>query len=143
MLQVKRESQVTFIYSNHLEQIPGIVHGFSTRRAEHSLFTLGPIGSPNPLVQTNRIRFLAVIGAPGWPLMKLKQVHSGVVVDIDDTTASNEPVEGDASVTSLSGVALGVQTADCVPILIADLDGRAVAAVHAGWRGSAARIAET
>jgi len=142
MLQVKRESQITFIASDALGRIPGIVHGFSTRRAEHNLFTLGPISSPNPLVQINRTRFLAAIGAPGWPVMKLKQVHSGIVRDIDDTSAANEPFEGDASVTSLRGVILGVQTADCAPILIADSEGRAVAAIHAGWRGTAARIVE-
>jgi hypothetical protein len=114
----------------------------STRRAEHNLFTLGPVTSPNPMVQINRVRFLAALGAPGWPVMKLKQVHSGVVVDIDDTSAANEAVEGDASLTQLAGVALGVQTADCVPILISDAAGRSVAAIHAGWRGTAARIAE-
>lgn len=142
MLQVKRESQVTFIRSDALGRVPGITHGFSTRRAEHNLFTLGPITSPNPLVQTNRMRFLAVLGGPGWPIMKLKQVHSGIIVDIDDTAAANEPIEGDAAVTSLPGVMLAVQTADCVPVLIADPNARAVAAVHAGWRGTAARIVE-
>jgi hypothetical protein len=75
--------------------------------------------------------------------MKLHQVHSGLVVDIDDTSAASDAIEGDAAVTSLRGVILGVQTADCVPILIADSQGAVVAAIHAGWRGTAARIAET
>ena len=75
--------------------------------------------------------------------MKLKQIHSGIVVDINDTSAASDAVEADAAVTSLKGIILGVQTADCVPILISDVGGQVVAAIHAGWRGTAARIAET
>jgi len=91
----------------------------------------------------NRMRFLAAIGAPGWPFLKLKQVHSGIVRDMNDTLTANEAVEGDAAVTTRQGVVLGIQTADCVPILVADSQARAVAAIHAGWRGTAARIAES
>src|SRR5262249_55146780 len=105
-------------------------------------FSLGPFDSPNPMIQINRARFLAAIGAPGWPIIKLKQIHSGIVVDVADTAFASEPVSGDAVVTSLRGVILGVQTADCVPILVADSEGRAIAAIHAGWRGTAARIAQ-
>jgi YfiH family protein len=140
MLQVKRKDQITFLQSDLLAAIPGIVHGFSTRRGERTDFSLGPFDSPNPMIQINRVRFLSIINAVGWPLIKLKQVHSGIVVDVDDTSAASDAVQGDAAVTSLRGVALGVQSADCVPILIADSEGRAVAAVHAGWRGTAARI---
>jgi YfiH family protein len=93
------------------------------------------------MIQINRARFLATIGAPGWPVIKLKQVHSGTVIDVDDTSAAGEGVTGDAAVTGLRGVMLAVQTADCVPILMADDQGHAAAAVHAGWRGTAARIA--
>ena len=143
MLQVKRQDQITYLHSEALDGIPGILHAFSTRRGERNDFSLGPAASPNPMIQTNRVRFVAAAGAPGWPIMKLKQVHSGIVVDIDDTSAANAAIEGDAAVTSLTGVILGVQTADCVPILIADSKGSAVAAIHAGWRGTAARIAET
>src|SRR5215475_14056150 len=140
MLNVNRESQVTFLHSEALDRVPGIVHGFSTRRAERNDFTLGPLASPNPIIPVNRARFLAAIGAPGWPILKLRQVHSGIVRDMDDTTAAGEPVEGDAAVTSIGGALLCVQTADCVPILVADANGRCVAAIHAGWRGTAARI---
>jgi polyphenol oxidase len=142
MLQAKRVSQVTLLSSPALAAIPGIVHGFSTRRAEHNEFTLGPSGSENPAVQINRARFLAAVDMPGWPVLRLKQVHSGIIHDMKDTTAANEPREGDASITQLGGAVLGVQTADCVPILVADRKGHAVAAIHAGWRGTALRIAQ-
>jgi len=143
MLQVKRSDQITFIRSEMLASIPFVVHAFSTRRGERNDFSLGPADSPNPMVQMNRARFLAATGATGWPIIKLKQIHSGTVVDVDDTSAAGEAVPGDAAVTSLRGVALAVQTADCVPILIADREARAVAAVHAGWRGTAAHIGTT
>src|SRR5215470_20013499 len=126
MLQVKREAQITFLRSDALDRIPGVVHGFSTRRAERNDFSLGPLTSPNPMIKINRARFFAGIGAAGWPILKLKQVHSGVVCDMDDTMAAGDAVEGDAAVTSVRGALLGVQTADCVPILIADSEGTCV-----------------
>ena len=125
MLQVKRESQITFLRSEALDRIPGIVHAFSTRRSDRNDFTL----------------FAA--GAAGWPLLKLKQVHSGIVRMMEDRSAAGDAIEGDAAITSLPGVLLSVQTADCVPILLADVNAHTVAAVHAGWRGTAARIVET
>src|SRR5215831_5827559 len=108
MLQVKRQDQITFLHSETLDHIPGLVHAFSTRRSERNDFSLGPANSPNPMVQVNRTRFVAAIGAAGWPIIKLKQVHSGIVVDIDDTAAASEAVEGDAAVTALAGVIVGV-----------------------------------
>jgi polyphenol oxidase len=142
MLQAKRRDQITFLHSENLERIPGVVHGFSTRRAERNDFSLGPVNAPDPMVHINRARFVAAVGAPGWPLIKLKQIHSATVVNVEDTSAAGDAVEGDAAVTSLRGVMIGVQTADCVPILIAAGGGDVVAAIHAGWRGTAAHIAE-
>ena len=127
MLQIKRRDQITILESEALSRIPAIIHAFSTRRG----------------VEMDRARFLSAAGAPGRPIIKLKQVHSATVVEIDDTAAAREPMEGDAAVTALQGVVLGVQTADCVPIFIANFRGTAVAAVHAGWRGTAARIIES
>jgi hypothetical protein len=143
MLQIKRVDQITFLQSDVLGRIPGIVHAFSTRRGERDDFSLGPVDSPNPMVQINRARFLAAIGAVGWPIIKLKQIHSATVIDVDDTSAAADAVSGDAVVTSLPGVVLAIQTADCVPILISDREGRAVGAAHAGWRGTASRIAKS
>lgn len=71
-------------------------------------------------------------------LQRVRQVHGAGVVSIDAAEAGTERLaEGDALVCGLPAVAVGVATADCVPILIASDDGRVVAAVHAGWRGLA------
>jgi hypothetical protein len=73
-------------------------------------------------------------------LISLKQVHSDICV-YSDGTLGGRIGEGDALITDVPGAVVGVQTADCVPILIADVSKRTVAAVHAGWRGSAQAIA--
>ena len=142
MLQANRVSQITVLTAPALSVIHGVVHGFSTRRAEHNDFTLGPSNSENPAVQINRARFLAAVQMTGWPVPKLKQTHSSIVRDLRDTLSASQPIEGDGAITGLRGLALGVEIADCVPILIADRNARVVAAIHSGWRGTAARIAE-
>lgn len=77
-----------------------------------------------------------------WPdaarLIMLKQIHSARVVPALD--GAGYIGEGDALVTNHPGTIIGVRTADCVPILLADVKHRAVASVHAGWRGSAEQI---
>lgn len=69
----------------------------------------------------------------------LDQIHSDIVVKAEG--ARGRLGEGDALITDVAGLMVGVRTADCVPILMADERRRVVAAVHAGWRGTLARIA--
>lgn len=69
----------------------------------------------------------------------LRQIHSGIVMRAD--TLADHSAEGDALITDVPGLGIGVRTADCVPILLLDGQTRAVAAIHAGWRGTAAQIA--
>jgi purine-nucleoside/S-methyl-5'-thioadenosine phosphorylase / adenosine deaminase len=69
----------------------------------------------------------------------LKQVHSDIVLSVDGRRGCAG--EGDAMLTQSPGAALGVKTADCLPILLADPEHRAVAAIHAGWRGTVKGIA--
>jgi YfiH family protein len=69
----------------------------------------------------------------------LKQIHSGLVLEAAPP-GGDRFSEGDGLVTKAPGMLVGVRTADCVPILIADDRTRAVAAVHAGWRGTAQNI---
>jgi len=74
---------------------------------------------------------------PQESMASLKQIHSGIVLLGEQIGCAGE---GDALVTALAGVPVSIRTADCYPILLADNRNRAVAAVHAGWRGTAARI---
>lgn len=90
------------------------------------------------IVLANRRTFLAALGAERMPFTLLRQFHSDVICVLNDPP--QEPRRGDASITSVPGIILGVQTADCVPILLADTKRRIVAAVHAGWRGTLQRI---
>jgi YfiH family protein len=78
-------------------------------------------------------------------LLRVRQVHGNVVRvvgrdGVSATTASEKP-DGDAIVSNAPGLALAVVVADCVPVLLAARDGSAVAAIHAGWRGTCAGIA--
>ena len=83
----------------------------------------------------------------------LRQFHSGMirVVEVGDraldgrlqTVGGRAMLRGDGAMTNLPGVFLGIQTADCVPVLVADVRSRAVAAFHAGWRGTVKRIVES
>jgi len=68
----------------------------------------------------------------------VKQVHGAEVVEV---TQGGFAGQGDALITNTPGILLGIKTADCLPMLLVDLRHRAVAAVHAGWRGTAQRIA--
>jgi len=113
-------------------------------------------------VAENRRRFLAKIlhgdvkpskAAPFDPrLVTVRQIHSNLIrvieqEDIADSTRlhtvdGRAVLRGDGLMTNVPGIVLGIQTADCVPVLIADTHTHAVAAFHAGWRGTLARIVE-
>jgi YfiH family protein len=79
----------------------------------------------------------------GWPgeYTRLKQIHSNLVHAADEGQGCIG--EGDSLISWTPGQKVGVRTADCVPLLFADPDHRAVAAAHAGWRGTVAEIAAT
>ena len=126
-------------------KLPWLVHGFSTKPGGASqlngekLLNLGfTEWDTNENVFENRRRFQSALGAKDLQLISLKQIHSDVIHLFD--TAPIEPCRGDASATNRPGLLLAVQTADCVPILLVDPKKRAIAVIHAGWRGTLARI---
>ena len=125
--------------------IPWLVHGFSTRPGGVSeiegekVLNLGAVDwDTRENVEENRRRFQAALGAADLTLASLHQIHSDVVRSFD--AAPTEQHKGDASATSRPGLLLGVRTADCSPVLLVDPKKCVVAAIHAGWRGTLARI---
>ncbi len=109
-----------------LERIPGLLHGFEQR---------SPGTGPETREET-RARVRGSL-APNGRLHVLKQVHGA--------TVAVAPFEGhpeaDAAAAGEPGVLLGIETADCLPVLLVDPERRLVAAVHAGWRGTALGVA--
>jgi YfiH family protein len=130
-----------------LRKLPWLVHGFSTRPGGVSRFNgqqvlnLGFMEwDTSENVTQNRRLLQAALAAETFALAPLKQIHSDAIHLFNAAPA--HPCKGDASATNRPGVLLAVQTADCVPILLVDPKKRAVAAIHAGWKGTLARITE-
>jgi hypothetical protein len=126
-------------------KLPWLIHGFSTKlggvsaQDSQRVLNLGFTDwDTRENVLENRRRFQSALGASDLKLISLKQIHSDVIHLFD--SAPGEVCQGDASDTNRPGLLLSVQTADCVPILLVDPKQRAVAAIHAGWRGTLARI---
>jgi hypothetical protein len=134
-----------------------LIHGFSTRaggnttvyRAGQRDLNLGFTNSDDPeLVARNRALFVteASAGKNLLGLVTLRQIHSSVIHRVSSQDVLEHKaaavLKGDGMMTGEPGVLLGIQTADCIPVLIADRKKRVVAAFHAGWRGTVARIVE-
>jgi hypothetical protein len=89
-------------------------------------------------------RLAELLGVPAAPVARLKQVHGAEVVEVRGIPPGQVVVAGfgDAIVTTERGLVLAIATADCVPIVLADPEAGVLAAVHAGWRGTAARVVD-
>lgn len=129
---------------------PGLagLHAFCTRRggvSEGAYATLncGLSGEDRPEhVRENRARAARAAGADPARLVSLYQVHGADVITVHDPWLDGERPRADAMVTRTPGVALGIVTADCAPVLFADRAAGVVGAAHAGWRGAAAGVLE-
>jgi polyphenol oxidase len=126
---------------------PQFVHGFSTRAggvsaAPFDTLNMGARWGDRPAnVAENRRRLLRALGVAG-PLYVARQVHGAAVVRVraGDDPAAIAPIEADALITGDADVAVGIFVADCVPALLVDPRSGAIAAVHAGWRGTVAGV---
>src|ERR1041384_1728004 len=133
------------LQASALAKLPWLGHGFSMRPGGVSelggekVLNLGfAEWDARENVLENRRRFQSVLRAEDLTLCGLSQFHSDVVQLIDVPPAA--PCRGDASTTNRPGLLLAVQPAVGVPFLLVDPKNRAVAAVHAGWRGTLQRI---
>jgi YfiH family protein len=152
------------------ERIHWLWHGFSTRKGGFSRIWCAE-GAPGELnlgftagddretvARNRRLLAEAVTGDPATPPVTIRQIHSTVLVvagaedaarkrpwkgGVPSDRSSSLGCKGDGLMTDEPGLLLGVQTADCIPVLVADRKRRAVAAFHAGWRGTIKRIVET
>ncbi|MBK0399408.1 peptidoglycan editing factor PgeF [Limibaculum sp. M0105] len=126
-------------------EMRGIAHGFFTRKGGVSQgiyagLNCGPgSGDDAGAVAENRERVTAHFGAA--TLVSLHQIHSADVVTVAAPWGSERP-RADAMVTDRPGIALGVLTADCAPVLFADREAGVIGAAHAGWKGAIGGVAE-
>jgi polyphenol oxidase len=156
-----QSNKISILQASHLAKIPWLIHGFSTRTGGSSrglgrrTLNLGFIkGESKASVERNRAAFLQELtrrrrtpvssshGAASTSnsLVTLRQIHSDIIhcVNCNPSTI----LVGDGLITATPGLLLGVQTADCLPIILVDVRRRSVGVFHAGWRGTLKRIAE-
>ena len=123
-----------------LAGLAGIRHGFFARaggvsEGVYASLNCGPGSADDAAaVAENRARAMAALGLPADALHTARQVHSARAIVVEARGAGRR--SGDALVTASPGVALGILTADCAPVLLADAEARVVGAAHAGWRGA-------
>jgi len=158
--RLRRSAGLQVLESPGLSRLRWLIHGFSTRPGGAGVLK-APASRRGGSVQEkvlnlaftdwdtrgrvleNRTKFFGALGAGQMRVVALRQIHSDIIhrVDSDHSRPDAEPRQGDALITREPGVLLVVQTADCIPILLADTKRRAIAAIHAGWRGTGRRIA--
>jgi purine-nucleoside/S-methyl-5'-thioadenosine phosphorylase / adenosine deaminase len=145
---VRHEADGVPYYScSALEELSFLRHGFSTRHGGVSSLPAGNLNLSHvswdsaQQVDENRGRFMTALGLGSATLATLSQIHSDRLHIIEEKAGQwNQRPQADALATRLQSVALAVQAADCFPILLVDPTAGAIAGVHAGWRGTLARI---
>jgi purine-nucleoside/S-methyl-5'-thioadenosine phosphorylase / adenosine deaminase len=131
-----------------LSALPGIRHAFFTRSGgvsegiyESMNGGLGSEDAPAKVAE-NRARMAAALGVKPENFLSVYQIHSPNVVVADAPWPAAERPRADAIVTRTPGLAIGIGTADCGPVLLADAQARVIGAAHAGWRGAFTGVLE-
>ena len=154
-----KNDDIAPLRAHQLEQLPWLVHGFSSRVGGFSRaygkrdLNLGfTKHDSRAAVERNREAFLKKLGAVNrsrkgpslWPLITLRQIHSDIIRHIESApdSTNKEPLAGDGMITATPGLLLAIQTADCLPVIFVDTRQHAVGVFHAGWRGTIKRIVE-
>ncbi len=137
-----------FIEAPALASLPNVRHAFFTRQggvSEGIYASLnGGVGSSDEpsKVHENRRRMAEALRTAPDALISVYQVHSADAVLVEGPWTGDRP-KADAMVTAVPGLALGITTADCGPVLFADAEARVIGAAHAGWRGAVTGVLES
>jgi YfiH family protein len=127
--------------------LEGVPHGFFGRAGGVSTGAVAGLncglgsGDDPRAVEANR-RLAADAILPGAPIASVYQIHSPTAVIVNQAAPYAERPQADALVTERPGLLLGVVTADCAPVLLADLEAGVIGAAHAGWRGALAGVTD-
>lgn len=127
---------------------PGLSAAFFTREGGvseglYAALNCGYGSGDDPeAVRENRRRAMARLDLPAEALVTLYQVHSPAVVVVEEPWRQGEAPKCDGAVTRRRGLALGILTADCAPVLFADPEASVIGAAHAGWRGALSGVLE-
>lgn len=125
----------------HAKVLQGVAHGFLGREGGVSTGALASLnvglgsGDDRAALAENRRRAVAAV-APGARLVTVHQVHSADVVTVTEPFPDDARPPADAMVTDRPGLALGILTADCTPVLFWDREAGVIGAAHAGWKGA-------
>jgi polyphenol oxidase len=129
--------------------LPDISHAFFTReggisRGLYASLNGGQGSGDDPHhVRENRKRMSAALGVEPDALVTCYQIHSPEVIVVDEPWDANDRPKADGLVTARQGIALGVASADCGPVLFADSEAQVVGACHAGWKGAFTGVLES
>jgi len=129
-------------------QLPDVAHGFFTRNGGVSTGAFASLncslsGKDNAAaVRENRTRAAAALGLSHGALCGLTQVHGKRVVVAEEAWPEDQRPEADGVVTRRAGLALGIITGDCAPVLFADRKAGVIGGAHAGWRGAVLGVLE-
>lgn len=136
------------ITAHELAALDGIRHGFFTREGGvsdgiYASLNVG-LGSrdEHASVVENRRRVADLLEVDADRLVTPYQIHSTTALTVDAPWSEDERPKGDAVVTATPGLAIGVATADCGPVLLADTEAGVIGATHAGWRGAFGGVLE-
>jgi YfiH family protein len=141
-------TKLTPLQSESLALLDGVRHAFYTRRGGVSEGIYDSLncglgsGDLRDAVVENRRRAMAYLELPEAALATNFQIHSPDVILVEEVWPRDERPRADAMVTRAPGIALGILTADCAPVLFADNFNGIVGAAHAGWRGALSGVAE-
>jgi YfiH family protein len=137
-----------YLTASSLDTVSGLRHGFFTRdrgvsQGVNASLNCGfSSGDDQRLVLANRSIAMEKLGLPAGALTTVKQVHGTDVHRVTEPSPGPSTIEADALVTDRLGIALGVLSADCAPVLLADAEAGVIGAAHAGWRGALAGVVD-